>query len=91
MATKKQVETPKEEVVEETPAEEAPAEGTLEGTVKWFDDRKGYGFITGSDGQDYFVHHTAIPEGTRIREGDKVTFEPSQSEKGRQAKNVKKE
>ena len=60
----------------------------MEGTVKWFDAVKGYGFITGDEG-DYFVHINSLPEGTTLREGDSVEFEPAETERGKQAQNVK--
>ncbi len=60
----------------------------MEGTVKWFNERKGFGFIQGEDGKDYFVHHSAIPEDVRLNEGDKVSFEPASTDKGDQAQNV---
>lgn len=63
----------------------------LKGTVKWFNDSKGFGFITPSDGgKDVFVHHTAI-KGTGFRslaEGQQVTFELKQTPKGPSAENV---
>jgi CspA family cold shock protein len=65
----------------------------MKGTVKWFNDSKGFGFITPDDGsKDVFVHHTAISsEGFRsLSEGDKVEFETEQGTKGPQAKNVRK-
>ena len=61
----------------------------MEGTVKWFNRNKGYGFIQGDDGQEYFVHQSALAEGTTINENDKVEFEPVEGERGKQAQNVK--
>ena len=63
------------------------------GTVKWFNDQKGYGFIAPDDGgKDVFVHHTAIQEqGFRsLAEGQKVNFEIQQDAKGARAVNVTK-
>ena len=62
------------------------------GTVKWFSDSKGFGFITPEDGEDVFVHHTAIQsDGFKsLSEGDKVEFEVEQGEKGSKASNVVK-
>ena len=62
-----------------------------EGTVKWFSDEKGYGFIRPDDGsEDVFVHHTGITgDGFKsLEEGDKVTYEVTQGRKGLQAENV---
>ena len=61
------------------------------GTVKWFNDSKGFGFITQDNGDDVFVHHTAIlGEGFKtLIEGDKVTFDVVKGPKGWQAENVK--
>ncbi|MFO1435641.1 MAG: cold-shock protein [Gammaproteobacteria bacterium] len=63
----------------------------LKGTVKWFNDSKGFGFITPADGgKDVFVHHTAIKAtGFRtLAEGQQVTFELKQTPKGPSAENV---
>jgi CspA family cold shock protein len=60
------------------------------GTVKWFNDAKGFGFITQEGGQDVFVHHTAIAaEGFRtLAEGERVQFDVVEGPKGLQAANV---
>jgi CspA family cold shock protein len=62
------------------------------GTVKWFNDRKGFGFITQDDGDDVFVHHEAIQGGgyKSLAPGDKVEFETTQEDKGLRAANVVK-
>lgn len=64
-----------------------------QGTVKWFNEKKGYGFITPDDGSgDCFVHFSSVQgEGFKtLREGDKVEFKITQGERGRQASNVVK-
>lgn len=63
-----------------------------EGTVKWFNDSKGFGFIEQEDGEDVFVHFSAVQgEGFKtLSEGDRVEFEIQQGPKGLQAANVVK-
>jgi CspA family cold shock protein len=66
--------------------------GMATGTVKWFNDSKGFGFITGEDGTDVFVHHGSI-QGTGFKslsEGDKVTYDIEKGPKGLKAENVVK-
>jgi cold shock protein len=61
------------------------------GTVKWFSDAKGYGFVTPEDGsKDVFVHHSNIAGSgfKTLTEGAKVEFEPAQGDKGPEARNV---
>jgi cold shock protein len=62
-----------------------------EGTVKWFSNEKGFGFISRADGDDVFVHHSAISmEGYRtLTEGQKVEFDIVEGPKGKQAANVR--
>ncbi|MDF1644561.1 MAG: cold-shock protein [Pseudomonadales bacterium] len=62
----------------------------IEGTVKWFNDEKGFGFIEQESGKDVFVHHSAINGSGRktLYEGQKVTMEVTQGQKGLQAENV---
>jgi CspA family cold shock protein len=63
-----------------------------EGAVKWFNDSKGFGFIQQDDGPDVFVHFSAITmEGFKtLQEGDRVTFDIVEGQKGPQAANVQK-
>jgi len=62
------------------------------GKVKWFDPKKGYGFIIGESGQDVFVHYTSIlGDGFRaLKDGEMVDYELVESDKGSQARNVKR-
>lgn len=63
----------------------------MQGTVKWFNPQKGFGFITTSEGKDVFVHFSGITTNgfKTLQEGEKVEFDITQSQKGDQATNVK--
>ncbi len=61
-----------------------------EGTVKFFNRMKNFGFIHGDDGKDYFVHSTGLKPGVMINEGDRVSFKPAMGEKGEKAEDVDK-
>jgi cold shock protein len=63
-----------------------------QGTVKWFNNEKGYGFISRNSGDDVFVHHSAIQGGgfKSLNEGDTIEFEVAKGPKGLQAQNVVK-
>ena len=62
----------------------------MKGTVKWFNEEKGFGFITAENGSDVFVHFSAIKADgfKRLEEGQKVTFETAEGQRGLQAQNV---
>ena len=63
----------------------------LEGKVKWFDEKKGYGFIEKEEGDDIFVHYSAIQESgfKTLQEGQRVTFDIEEGRKGLAASNVR--
>ena len=60
----------------------------MNGSVKFFNEMKGFGFIAGEDGKEYFVHLTGLNEGVRLREKDAVTFDVEQGDRGPKAVNV---
>lgn len=62
----------------------------MKGKVKFFNNVKGFGFIIGEDGKEYFVHSTGLASGTEVKEGDAVTFEIEQGDKGPKAAKVTK-
>lgn len=62
----------------------------MNGKVKWYNSRKGFGFIEGEDGKDIFVHRSSLPQGTFLNEGDSVEYETEDSDKGPKAINIKK-
>ena len=62
----------------------------MKGKIKWYNARKGYGFVEGEDEKDVFVHNTALPAGTYLDEGDQVEYDVEDSDRGLKAVNVKK-
>jgi len=75
------------------PLNAAPAGAPSTGTVKWFDSKKGFGFILNPDGQDVFVHFSSIEgDGFRVlKDGERVRFEQLAGAKGLQARRVRRE
>ncbi len=63
----------------------------MKGTVKFFNEQNGYGFIAAEDGKEYFVHQSGIKEGVTLNENDAVTFDIEEGERGPKAVNVDKE
>ena len=62
----------------------------MKGTVKFFNAGKGFGFIAGEDGKEYFVHKTALGEGVTLNDNDAVEFDVEEGDRGPKAVNVKK-
>lgn len=62
----------------------------MDGTIKWYNAQKGFGFIEVDGENDIFIHRSQVPEGLYLNEGDKVTFDVEEGDKGPQAVNVKK-
>ena len=60
----------------------------MKGQVKFFNQGKGFGFIAGDDGKEYFVHQTGLQEGVSLNEGDNVDFEVTEGDRGPKAVNV---
>ena len=63
----------------------------MKGTVQFFNQMKGFGFIAGEDGKEVFVHQTALAEGVTLQDNDSVTYDVEQGDRGPKAVNVKKE
>jgi CspA family cold shock protein len=61
-----------------------------EGIVKFFNAQKEFGFITGDDGKDYYVHISQVEQGIQLAEGDRVSFNAAEGDRGAKAENVKK-
>ena len=62
----------------------------MKGTIKFFNNEKGFGFISGEDGKEVFVHQSALDEGVTINEGDSVEYEVETGDRGLKAAKVKK-
>lgn len=62
----------------------------MNGSIKFFNDGKGYGFITSEDGKEYFVHVSGLAAGLTVKEGDQVTFDVEEGQRGPKAVNVQK-
>ena len=60
----------------------------MKGTVKFFNEMKGFGFIAGEDGKEYFVHRSGLKEGVMLHENDAVTFDVVEGDRGPKAENV---
>ena len=63
----------------------------MNGTVKFFNEMKGFGFIAADDGKEFFVHQSALEEGVTLRENDAVTFDVEEGDRGPKAVNVKRQ
>ncbi len=63
----------------------------MNGTVKFFNEMKGFGFIAAEDGKEIFVHQSALEQGVTLQENDAVTFDVEEGDRGLKAVNVKKE
>ena len=63
----------------------------MKGTVKFFNEMKGFGFIAAEDGKEIFVHQSSLDEGVTLHENDTVTFDVEEGDRGPKAVNVKKE
>jgi len=62
----------------------------MKGTIKFFNETSGFGFISGDDGKEVFVHKSALKDGMKLKEGDKVEFDVETGDRGLKAANVKK-
>ncbi len=60
----------------------------MKGTVKFFNEQKGFGFVSGEDGNEYFVHISGLADNVRLQENDPVTFDVEEGDRGPKAVNV---
>ena len=61
----------------------------MEGKVKWFNEKRNYGFLSTSEGEDFFVHGSEVQGSNPLKQGDKVSFEPTETPRGKKAIKVK--
>ena len=62
----------------------------MNGKIKWYNARKGFGFVESEEGKDIFIHRSAVPAGVFLNEGDQIEFETEETDKGIKAVNIKK-
>ncbi len=62
----------------------------MNGKIKWYNARKGFGFVESEEGKDIFIHRSAVPAGVFLNEGDQIEFETEETDKGVKAVNIKK-
>ena len=60
----------------------------MKGKLKWFNQEKGYGFIEGEDGEDYFLYRSEVPTDTELVDEQELTFEEKETDRGKQATNI---
>ena len=60
----------------------------IKGKIKFFNEQKGFGFVTSESGEDYFIHISQVPEGTSLNNEDEIEFEVKDTERGQQAINI---
>jgi len=60
----------------------------MKGKIKWYNDKKGYGFISGNDDKDIFIHNSNVPEGISLKEDDEVEYTIESTDKGLKAVNL---
>ena len=62
----------------------------MQGKIKWYNPKKGYGFVESEDGKDIFIHKSSVPNGVFLEEGDSIEYEIEETDKGPKAVNIKK-
>jgi cold shock protein len=62
----------------------------MQGKIKWYNTKKGYGFVESEEGKDIFIHRSSVPDGLFLKEGDSIEYEIEETDKGPKAVNIKK-